>query len=300
MQIEATYTVAVRALCEFTAKAGDLDLRFTPSPTAQEGVAGHAVVTGRRPAGYETEVSLQGRHGSLLVRGRADGYDPAANLLEEIKTYRGRLDSMPARHRHLHWAQLRVYGHLLCEARGLKEVHLALVYFDIAKHTETLVRATASAAELAAQFAELCERFVAWAASEQAHRQARDKALLSLAFPHPAFRPGQRAPVRDDFQSQRQPPLRAGAGAHRHRQDGGFAVPRAESGARPGHRQAVLPVRQNAGTPARARCAGDHRRQAGQQGAAPARTRTGGARQGLRASRQGLPWRRLPTGQRLL
>ena len=29
-----TYTVAVRALCEFTAKAGDLDLRFTPSPTA--------------------------------------------------------------------------------------------------------------------------------------------------------------------------------------------------------------------------------------------------------------------------
>ena len=193
MQIEATYTVAVRALCEFTAKAGDLDLRFTPSPTAQEGVAGHAVVTGRRPAGYETEVSLQGRHGSLLVRGRADGYDPAANLLEEIKTYRGRLDSMPARHRHLHWAQLRVYGHLLCEARGLKEVHLALVYFDIAKHTETLVRATASAAELAAQFAELCERFVAWAASEQAHREARDKALLSLAFPHPAFRPGQRA-----------------------------------------------------------------------------------------------------------
>ena len=35
-----TYTVAVRALCEFTAKAGDLDLRFTPSPTAQEGIAG--------------------------------------------------------------------------------------------------------------------------------------------------------------------------------------------------------------------------------------------------------------------
>ena len=43
-----TYTVAVRALCEFTAKAGDLDLRFTPSPTAQEGIAGHATVTGRR------------------------------------------------------------------------------------------------------------------------------------------------------------------------------------------------------------------------------------------------------------
>ena len=27
-----SYSVAVRALCEFTAKVGDLDLRFTPSP----------------------------------------------------------------------------------------------------------------------------------------------------------------------------------------------------------------------------------------------------------------------------
>ena len=32
------YTVAVRELCEFTAKHGDLDLRFTPAPTAQEGM----------------------------------------------------------------------------------------------------------------------------------------------------------------------------------------------------------------------------------------------------------------------
>ena len=30
------YTIAVRALCEFTAKEGDLDLRFTPAATALE------------------------------------------------------------------------------------------------------------------------------------------------------------------------------------------------------------------------------------------------------------------------
>jgi DNA excision repair protein ERCC-2 len=28
------YVVAVRALCEFSARRGDLDLRFTPSPSA--------------------------------------------------------------------------------------------------------------------------------------------------------------------------------------------------------------------------------------------------------------------------
>lgn len=187
-----SYLVSVRALCEFAAKAGDLDLRFTPSPTAQEGIAGHAVVTSRRGAGYQTEVSLSGEHGPLLVRGRADGYDPDQNLLEEIKTYRGRLDSMPERHRHLHWAQLRVYGHLLCRQRGLDQVKLALVYFDIARQAETVLRETASAEQLAALFAGLCERFVGWAAQELAHRSARDAALAGLRFPHAEFRPGQR------------------------------------------------------------------------------------------------------------
>ena len=42
------YVVAVRALCEFAAKLGDLDLRFTPSPTSQQGIAGHQTVAARR------------------------------------------------------------------------------------------------------------------------------------------------------------------------------------------------------------------------------------------------------------
>ena len=198
-----SYVVAVRALCEFTAKAGDLDLRFTPSPTAQEGIAGHALVTARRAAGYQAEVSLSGEHGTLLVRGRADGYDPDQNLLEEIKTCRGRLDSMPERHRHLHWAQLRVYGHLLCQQRGLAQVNLALVYFDIARQTETVLRETASAGALAATFASQCERFVAWAGQELAHRAARDAALDQLQFPHPEFRSGQRHLAETIFRANR-------------------------------------------------------------------------------------------------
>ena len=187
-----SYVVAVRALCEFTAKEGDLDLRFTPSPTAQEGIAGHAVVTGRRGAGYQAEVSLSGEHGALLVRGRADGYDADQNLLEEIKTHRGDLARMPDNHRRLHWAQLRVYGHLLCQKLGMDQVNLALVYFDIGKQSETSLRETQSAGALAAMFTEQCERFVAWAEQELAHRQGRDAALVAMRFPHADFRPGQR------------------------------------------------------------------------------------------------------------
>jgi len=56
-----SYIVAVRAMCEFTARRGDLDLRFTPAPTSLEGMAGHVTVAGRRASGYESEMTLTPR-----------------------------------------------------------------------------------------------------------------------------------------------------------------------------------------------------------------------------------------------
>ena len=188
----ASYTVAVRALCEFTAKQGDLDLRFTPSPSAQEGIAGHAVVASRRGGNYRSEVALSGQWKALTVRGRADGYDPDENLIEEVKTHRGKADSIPDNHRHLHWAQLRVYGHLMCVELGMERVNLALVYYDIGSGHETVLRESRDAGSLREHFEQLCERFSSWAASEAAHRAARDAALSELRFPHAGFRPGQR------------------------------------------------------------------------------------------------------------
>lgn len=187
-----SYVVAVRMLCEFTAKRGDLDLRFTPSPTALEGMEGHAVVAGRRAAGYETELTLSGAYDELTVRGRADGYDPALNRLEEIKTYRGKLDAMPDNHRALHWAQALVYGHLLCQTRGLAELNVTLVYFDVGSRKETVLEQAYDAAALRAFFDQQCERFLGWAKQESAHRLARDAALDGMTFPHGAFRSGQR------------------------------------------------------------------------------------------------------------
>ncbi|MEO8388643.1 ATP-dependent DNA helicase [Polaromonas sp.] len=186
------YLVAVRALCEFTAKHGDLDLRFTPSPSAQEGMAGHALVASRRGESYQAEVSLEAEYKTLKVRGRADGYDREQNQLEEVKTFRGDLHAMADNRRHLHWAQLKVYGWLLCQAKNLQTVNLTLVYFDVATTQETPLTEQFSAASLKEYFEMLCERFLVWANQELAHRQARDSALQTLAFPHPEFRPGQR------------------------------------------------------------------------------------------------------------
>jgi Rad3-related DNA helicase len=187
-----TYTVSVRELCEFTAKRGDLDRRFTPSATALEGLAGQNTVAQRRGQDYETEIALETTCGPLRVRGRADGYDPRRRCLEEIKTIRGHPDEIPENRRQLHWAQLQTYGALFCRSRSLSEIALALVYFDVVSQSEVELLQIFGSEELEEVLAQRSDAFVVWARREAEHRTARDAALKELAFPERTFRAGQR------------------------------------------------------------------------------------------------------------
>lgn len=187
-----SYTVAVRALCEFSAKVGDLDLRFTPSPSAQEGIAGHRRVVAKRGADYEPEVALEGQYQGLRVRGRADGYDPARNRLEEIKTHRGDLARQPDNHRQLHWAQAKVYAWLLCQARQLPAIDVALVYLDVDSDGQTVINEHYGADDLRRFFENQCQCFLAWAQAQELRLAERDRGLQALSFPYPALRQGQR------------------------------------------------------------------------------------------------------------
>jgi hypothetical protein len=189
---QPNYTISVRSLCEFTAKRGDLDRRFTPAATALEGIKSQQTIAARRGLDYETEIALEGVWGRLRVRGRADGYDPRRRCLEEIKTIRGQPEDIPENRRLLHWAQLQTYGALFCRVRGLQEIALALVYFDVASQTETELRQVFGADELEAVLAQRCQAFSGWAGQEAAHRAARDRALRALVFPQSTFRSGQR------------------------------------------------------------------------------------------------------------
>ena len=190
---EGACAIGVRALCEFAARSGDLDLRFQPSPTAQEGIVGHGTVTRRRAAGYAAELVVSGSHRGVVVRGRADGWDRDANRLEEIKTHRGDLARQPASQRQLHWAQAKVYGALVCETLGLADIELALVYFDVGSQQETVLAERHDAPSLRSFFERQCERFLDWSRQELAHAAARRAALEALRFPHGEFRAGQRA-----------------------------------------------------------------------------------------------------------
>lgn len=188
--------VAVRSLCEFSARLGSLEYSYTPSPTGAEGIAGHKKVQGRRGQHYQAEYPLSGDCLGISLHGRADGYQPPAAhtlaLLEEIKTHRSDLARLGQGQRQLHWAQLKVYGALLCARDQLAKVRLRLVYYDIGKDLETPLEETWEHTELAIFLQDLCARYQDWHQQEQAHRARRDQALLTLEFPFADFRTHQR------------------------------------------------------------------------------------------------------------
>jgi len=184
--------VAVRTLCEFAARHGDLDFRYTPAPSSEEGIAGHQAIQSRRGYGYKSEYSLTGNCLGLELSGRADGYNPHQGRLEEIKTHRGDLARVRPDQRALHRAQLRAYGALLCRQENRKKLELALIYYDTGKDKETAVVEAATADELWQELETLCGIYKAWAEQEEHHREQRDALLSNLMFPFPDFRPRQR------------------------------------------------------------------------------------------------------------
>uniref|UniRef100_UPI001CA48EDC hypothetical protein n=1 Tax=Arthrobacter sp. GMC3 TaxID=2058894 RepID=UPI001CA48EDC len=102
----------------------------------------------------------------------ADGYDPQERRLEEIKTHRGDISRIPANHRLLHWAQVKIYGWLLCQQLELEELELAVVYFDVMSHAEHAFSDHFTAAELEDFFNQQCQLFLSGAEQEEAPHQA--------------------------------------------------------------------------------------------------------------------------------
>ncbi len=189
---EKQKSVAVKTLVEFAAKTGSLDRRFTPAPTGQEGIEGHKKVTSTRGEGYQTEMSLSISYNGITFRGRADGYDPAAHCIDEIKTFYGDVDRIPENHRALHWAQARCYGWMYCALHGCDQVNLALIYFELATETEFLLEENWKASELQKYFELLAEKYCTWQTQLNQRRHQLQQWLEQLQFPYGEMHASQR------------------------------------------------------------------------------------------------------------
>jgi len=195
--------VSIRSLCEFAARRGDIDLRYTPAPTAAEGIEGHQRLQRKRPRTYTAEYPLEIEFNGLQLRGRADGVDLGSRLIEEIKTHRGDLERQSTGQRRLHWAQLRAYGAILCRQQQWDEVNLRLTYLEIASDEVTELDESVSGESLWQELESLVTTYQHWHFELRQARTERDSALNRLSFPYPQFRKGQRALAESVFKAVR-------------------------------------------------------------------------------------------------
>lgn len=188
--------ITVRELVAFCHRAGDIDHRFTPSPTGVQGVAGHQRVYRRRGETYRSEYPVEYCHREgdlrLRLRGRADGYDAAAALVEEIKTCRINPALVPAAVSRMHLAQARLYAALIAIAQEHEQLEVRLTWFNIDSGEETPLSQSYSRRELEDFLADSLARFSGWLARLAGLRRQRDLGLQALVFPHGEFRRGQR------------------------------------------------------------------------------------------------------------
>ncbi|HXI70601.1 MAG TPA: ATP-dependent DNA helicase [Verrucomicrobiae bacterium] len=191
------HTVQVRELIEFVLRQGDLggERQFIGSDRALAGIRGHQKIQRSRPAGYQTEIPVEHvvevDEFTLQIRGRIDGLlvTPSEVLLEEIKTVQGIWDH---RADPLHWAQARFYGFIYAQRHAVETLDLQLTYLELATGKVTELRQSFSFAGLSDFFTATTAIYVDWLRERHHWCLARDESIRALAFPFPAYRPGQR------------------------------------------------------------------------------------------------------------
>lgn len=189
-------TVSVHELVGFCHRGGDIDHRFSPSPTGAQGIAGHQRVYRRRPPGYRSEYPVEYRHSRddmvLVLRGRADGYDPDIALIEEIKTCRVNPAHIPQAVTRMHLSQARLYAAIIAQQQALEQMEVRLTWFNLDSGLESPLSQVYTREELESFLSGSLASFAGWLDQLAKRRRRRDQSLLSLPFPHGKFRVGQR------------------------------------------------------------------------------------------------------------
>ena len=189
-------TATVTELARFCHRSGDIDHRFSPSPSGAEGIAGHQRLYARRPTSYRREYGVSYQHSapglSLTLRGRADGYDEERGLVEEIKTCRVDPATLPEEVAALHMAQGRLYAAIIAADSELEGLDVRVTWLNIDTDEEHSVTEYHSRLSLVAFLDATLSQFSDWLAIIAGRRRERDRSLAELEFPDGGFRAGQR------------------------------------------------------------------------------------------------------------
>jgi DNA excision repair protein ERCC-2 len=200
----APIRLAVRSLAEAVHRQGGLSGPAYGGVAAADGIRLHQRCIHELSAqldglDLQAEVTLQVRIQltgfDLLVNGRCDALVDSEQLLRlyEIKSFTGPPDRLPPGGEPLHWAQAKLYAWLLLAGReAIRSIEVAVIYIavdgpDLVKHVMTYDRH-----DLFGFFHETCRKYIDFAANILRSEKKRLQSGLSLTFPYPDLRPGQK------------------------------------------------------------------------------------------------------------
>ncbi|MBN2526441.1 MAG: hypothetical protein JXR76_08605 [Deltaproteobacteria bacterium] len=194
MEQQLSHSISVGELAEFVWRAGDLK-QGRDGPGAQEGARAHRQLQKAR-TDFQSEVPFRRQvtryEITLAVSGRADLVCDHCNppIIEEIKTT---LQSplLIDGNNPVHWAQVKLYGHMFAKARGGESFELRVTYYNPETEQLRTFSNTLSAVSLDAFFQETTGLYMDWMAKVWTYRQQRNESLKNLPFPFATQRSGQ-------------------------------------------------------------------------------------------------------------
>ena len=211
------FRLPVRQLVEFLLRTGSIDSRFTGFDRANEGARIHRKLQKAAGEGYAAEVFLSGEREAagipFTIEGRADGIftdEAGVTVIDEIKATAVPADDIAEDMNPCHWAQGMVYGALYGRQQGLEKLDVRLTYYQI--DTDDILRFVRhfTLEELEAFLQNLLEQYAPWAQRQLAWKEQRGVSLSALAFPFPAYRPGQRALAGEVYRACTAAPSKSG------------------------------------------------------------------------------------------
>ncbi|MEP4486117.1 MAG: ATP-dependent DNA helicase [Halioglobus sp.] len=190
------FTVSVRDLVVFCHRRGDIDQRYSASPTGVQGIEGHQRVYQRRPASYQSEYGVEliteVAGVTLHVRGRADGFDASEQLVEEIKTCRVNPAVIPDTVVREHLAQGRLYAALIADALSLDALTVRLTWLQLDEDREYPLEQHYTADELRLFLDDTLANYGHWLRGVTERQGLRNSTVADAIFPYGEFRSGQR------------------------------------------------------------------------------------------------------------
>ena len=203
-----TLPVAVRALAEAIHRQGGLGGPVYASVSGAEGTRLHQKLINRYRKrlgtdAVESEISLsqtvEQAQLILQVNGRCDlVLEPSGQIcLYEIKSYSGSPSSLPPDGEPVHWAQAKLYGHLLASTRNLEQLTVGLLYISADHDALVECQRVFSAADLADFFIATVKTFSQLALRIVGSQRLRDQSARQCTFPFASLRPGQKRLMND-------------------------------------------------------------------------------------------------------